>query len=139
MTESCGMCAIMPPEVFRYDTVGLPVPSIEIKLRDVPEAGYFSCGRKGATEERGEVCICGPSVIRVYYKRVPDDLCGGVFVSLCALASCVDNGKESIRWHAGSTRRTLESGCVGTSGGDHTGQVNTSDAEHFVYAVQLAL
>jgi hypothetical protein len=32
MTESCGMCAIMPPEVFRYDTVGLPVPSIEIKV-----------------------------------------------------------------------------------------------------------
>ncbi|KAJ7153021.1 long-chain-fatty-acid-CoA-ligase [Mycena crocata] len=71
MTESCGMCAIMPPEVFRYDTVGLPVPSIEIKLRDVPEAGYFSCGRKGATEERGEVCIRGPSVISGYYKR-PD-------------------------------------------------------------------
>jgi hypothetical protein len=23
----------MPPEVFRYDTVGLPVPSIEIKVR----------------------------------------------------------------------------------------------------------
>ncbi|KAJ7918326.1 long-chain-fatty-acid-CoA-ligase [Mycena leptocephala] len=71
MTESCGMCAIMPPEVFRYDTVGLPVPSIEIKLRDVPEAGYFSCGRQGSTEERGEVCIRGPSVISGYYKR-PD-------------------------------------------------------------------
>ncbi|KAJ7161218.1 long-chain-fatty-acid-CoA-ligase [Mycena filopes] len=71
MTESCGMCAVMPPEVFRYDTVGLPMPSIEIKLRDVPEAGYFSCGREGATEERGEVCIRGPSVISGYYKR-PD-------------------------------------------------------------------
>ncbi|KAJ6554275.1 long-chain-fatty-acid-CoA-ligase [Mycena capillaripes] len=71
MTESCGMCAIVPPEFFRYDTVGLPVPSIEIKFRDVPEAGYFSCGRQGATEERGEVCIRGPSVISGYYKR-PD-------------------------------------------------------------------
>ncbi|KAJ7703899.1 long-chain-fatty-acid-CoA-ligase [Mycena rosella] len=71
MTESCGMCAIMPPEVFRYDAVGLPVPSIEIKFRDVPEAGYFSCGRQGSTEERGEVCIRGPSVISGYYKR-PD-------------------------------------------------------------------
>ncbi|KAJ7123614.1 long-chain-fatty-acid-CoA-ligase [Mycena epipterygia] len=70
MTESCGMCAIMPPEVFRYDTVGLPVPSIEIKLRDVPEAGYFSCGRQGSKEERGEVCIRGPSVISGYYKRL---------------------------------------------------------------------
>ncbi|KAJ6477729.1 long-chain-fatty-acid-CoA-ligase [Mycena sanguinolenta] len=71
MTESCGMCAIMPPECFRYDTVGLLVPSIEAKLRDVPEAGYFSCGRNGATEERGEVCIRGPSVISGYFKR-PD-------------------------------------------------------------------
>jgi hypothetical protein len=26
------MCAIMPPECFRYDNVGLPVPSIEIKV-----------------------------------------------------------------------------------------------------------
>ncbi|KAJ7092372.1 long-chain-fatty-acid-CoA-ligase [Mycena belliarum] len=71
MTESCGMCAIMPPECFRYNTVGLPVASTEIKFRDVPEAGYFSCGRNGSTEERGEVCIRGPSVISGYYKR-PD-------------------------------------------------------------------
>ncbi|KAJ7750931.1 long-chain-fatty-acid-CoA-ligase [Mycena maculata] len=71
MTESCGMCAIVPPECFRYDAVGMPVPSIEIKFRDVPEAGYFSCGREGATEERGEVCIRGPSVISGYFKR-PD-------------------------------------------------------------------
>ena len=28
------MCAILPPECFRYDSVGLPVPSIEIKVRD---------------------------------------------------------------------------------------------------------
>ncbi|KAJ7060732.1 long-chain-fatty-acid-CoA-ligase [Mycena amicta] len=72
MTESCGMSAIIPPDCFRYDTVGLPVPSIEIKLLDVPEAGYFSGGWKESTEERGEVCIRGPSVISGYYKR--DDL-----------------------------------------------------------------
>ncbi|KAJ7224544.1 long-chain-fatty-acid-CoA-ligase [Mycena pura] len=71
MTESCGMCAILPPECFRYESVGLPVPSIEIKLLDVPEAGYFSCGREGSTQERGEVCIRGPSVISGYYRR-PD-------------------------------------------------------------------
>jgi len=65
------MCAIMPPECFRYDTVGLLVPSVEAKLRDVPEAGYFSGGRNGAKEERGEVCIRGPSVISGYFKR-PD-------------------------------------------------------------------
>ena len=42
MTESCGMCAILPPECMRYGSVGLPVPSIEIKLLDVAEAGYTS-------------------------------------------------------------------------------------------------
>lgn len=68
MTESCGMCAILPPEVFRYESVGLPVASIEIKLLSAPELGYDSAG----SPPQGEVCIRGPSVIKGYYKR--DDL-----------------------------------------------------------------
>ncbi|TBU40745.1 long-chain-fatty-acid-CoA-ligase [Dichomitus squalens] len=68
MTESCGMCAVMPPEFMRYNAVGLPMPSIEIKLLDVPEAGYKSTDNP----PRGEVCIRGPSVTKGYYKR--DDL-----------------------------------------------------------------
>ncbi|PPQ69699.1 hypothetical protein CVT24_001199 [Panaeolus cyanescens] len=67
MTESCGMCAILPPELMRYGTVGLPVPSVEIKLLDVPDAGYFSTNNP----PQGEVCIRGPSVVKGYYKR-PD-------------------------------------------------------------------
>ncbi|TDL27083.1 long-chain-fatty-acid-CoA-ligase [Rickenella mellea] len=68
MTESCGMCAILPPEFFQYGSVGLPVPSIDIKLLDVPEAGYRSTNKP----PQGEVLIRGPSVIKGYYKR--DDL-----------------------------------------------------------------
>lgn len=68
MTESCGMCAILPPELIRYEAVGLPVPSIEVKLLDVADAGYFAKGNP----PQGEVCIRGPSVIKGYYKR--DDL-----------------------------------------------------------------
>lgn len=67
MTESCGMCAILPPELMRYNSVGLPVPSIEVKLRDVVDAGYLSTNNP----PQGEVCIRGPSVVKGYYKR-PD-------------------------------------------------------------------
>ncbi|KAF8154265.1 long-chain-fatty-acid-CoA-ligase [Crassisporium funariophilum] len=67
MTESCGMCAILPPELMKYGTVGVPVPSIEIKFLDVVDAGYLSTN----TPQQGEICIRGPSVVSGYYKR-PD-------------------------------------------------------------------
>jgi long-chain acyl-CoA synthetase len=68
MTESCGMCAICPPELISWGPVGLPVPSVEIKLIDVPDAGYRSTN----DPPQGEVLIRGPSVTKGYYKR--DDL-----------------------------------------------------------------
>ncbi|KAF8963791.1 long-chain-fatty-acid-CoA-ligase [Flammula alnicola] len=67
MTESCGMCTLLPPEYAQVGAVGLPVPSVEIKLLDVPSAGYFSSN----PHPRGEICIRGPSVFKGYYKR-PD-------------------------------------------------------------------
>ncbi|KAG9308664.1 hypothetical protein JVU11DRAFT_11621 [Chiua virens] len=57
MTESCAMCAVLPPELMQYGAVGLPSPCIEIKLIDVPDAGYQATGNP----PRGEG----------YYKR-PD-------------------------------------------------------------------
>ncbi|KIJ18044.1 hypothetical protein PAXINDRAFT_167347 [Paxillus involutus ATCC 200175] len=67
MTESCAMCAVLPPELMQYGSVGLPVPCIEIKLIDVAEAGYKANG----DTPQGEVCIRGPAVTKGYYKR-PD-------------------------------------------------------------------
>ncbi|KAF9232892.1 hypothetical protein BU15DRAFT_90547 [Melanogaster broomeanus] len=67
MTESCAMCAILPPELMQYGVVGLPSPCIEIKLIDVLEAGY----KATANPPQGEVCIRGPAVTKGYYKR-PD-------------------------------------------------------------------
>ncbi|KAJ2931925.1 hypothetical protein H1R20_g5168, partial [Candolleomyces eurysporus] len=67
MTETCGMCAILPPELMRYNSVGLPVPSCEVKLLDVPDAGYLSTNEL----PQGEVLIRGHSVFKEYYKR-PD-------------------------------------------------------------------
>jgi len=67
MTESCGMCTILPPAMMQYVTVGLPSASIEIKLLDVVETGYLSTNNP----PQGEVCIRGPSVTKGYFKR-PD-------------------------------------------------------------------
>lgn len=58
---------MLPPEVMQYGTVGLPVPSLDVKLLDVPAAGYTSSD----DPPRGEICIRGPSVTKGYYKR-PD-------------------------------------------------------------------
>ncbi|KAK0519237.1 long-chain fatty acid-CoA ligase [Tilletia horrida] len=66
MTESCGMCAILTPEFFTsYGPVGVPVPAIEVKLKDVPDAGYFSTN----DPPQGEVLIRGPAVTKGYFKR----------------------------------------------------------------------
>jgi long-chain acyl-CoA synthetase len=62
------MCTILPPDTVKFNCVGLPSPSIEIKFLDVPECGYLSTNNP----PQGEVCLRGPSVIDGYYKR--DDL-----------------------------------------------------------------
>lgn len=67
LTESCGMCTILPPEKMQYGSVGLPVPAQEVKLIDVPDAGYFANGET----QQGEICIRGNAVVKGYYKR-PD-------------------------------------------------------------------
>lgn len=65
MTESSAMCALMTPEFFCYGSVGCPMPSVEVRLVDVPEAGYFA----NKNPAQGEVWIRGPSVTQGYFKR----------------------------------------------------------------------
>jgi long-chain acyl-CoA synthetase len=63
LTETVGMCAILTPELMQYGSVGVPVPAVEVKLVDVPDAGYF------ATKNQGEIWIRGPAVSQGYFKR----------------------------------------------------------------------
>lgn len=65
LTESCGMTAILTPEFYGYGPSGGIVPAIEVKLRDVPDAGYFSTNNP----PQGEVLIRGPSITAGYFKR----------------------------------------------------------------------
>lgn len=57
------MGLIMHPLSWTTDSHGEPPPSIEIKLVDFPDAGYFSTNDK----PQGEIWLRGPSVMRKYY------------------------------------------------------------------------
>lgn len=53
------------PEFWRTESVGVPVPSVEIKLLDYPDAGYLNTNNP----PQGEVLLRGGSVTKGYYKR----------------------------------------------------------------------
>lgn len=66
MTESCGMCTVLPPEQFAVGRVGTPVPCVEIKLVDVPDANYRSTN---SPRPQGEVWIRGGSITSGYWAN----------------------------------------------------------------------
>jgi long-chain acyl-CoA synthetase len=63
LTECSPGVSMAPLDQAAHDgTVGLPLPSTEISLRD-------AAGREVALGEPGEVCVRGPQVMRGYWQR----------------------------------------------------------------------
>ena len=70
-TESGGVATVTLPGDFSVGHVGVPAPSNEIALFDVPEMGYMSDDTEHSGEPvrgRGEICFRGPNVFAGYYK-----------------------------------------------------------------------
>lgn len=66
LTETTAMGALMDPMKWTDSAMGDIPGSIEIKLVDYPEAGYFA---KNKPQPQGEIWIRGPSVMEAYYKN----------------------------------------------------------------------
>ena len=45
MTETAALCTLMSPNQIEYGTVGMLTCCVEVKLVDVPDAGYFSTSK----------------------------------------------------------------------------------------------
>ncbi|MFO1380369.1 MAG: AMP-binding protein [Chitinivorax sp.] len=66
LTETSPVVSVNPPETPTFTgTVGLPVPSMEISIRD-------ENGKELGLNEPGEICVRGPNVMKGYWQR-PDE------------------------------------------------------------------
>ncbi|KAI4318619.1 hypothetical protein MLD38_032298 [Melastoma candidum] len=69
LTESCGGCVTAVGNAWSMvGTVGIPMPSIEVRLESVPDMGYDALS---SSSPRGEICLRGTTLFSGYHKR-PD-------------------------------------------------------------------
>jgi len=62
LTETCAAGTGTSLSDTSYGNVGVPVPSNEVRLIDVPDMNYF------ARENKGEICFRGNNIFSQYYK-----------------------------------------------------------------------
>ncbi|MEN9457079.1 MAG: long-chain-fatty-acid--CoA ligase [Neisseriaceae bacterium] len=66
LTETSPVVSLNPPETQAFTgTVGLPVPSLEVSIRD-------ENGKEMGLNEPGEICVRGPNIMKGYWQR-PDE------------------------------------------------------------------
>jgi len=65
LTETSPVATINPPSLDFNGSIGLPIPSTEIAIKD-------DAGQDLALGQIGEICVRGPQVMRGYWKR-PDE------------------------------------------------------------------
>jgi long-chain acyl-CoA synthetase len=65
ITETCGFTAASSIWEVRAGVVGGPLPSIQIKLRDVEKLSYFTTD----DPPRGEVLVKGNTLFKGYFRN----------------------------------------------------------------------
>ncbi|KAI1434455.1 hypothetical protein GGR50DRAFT_662544 [Xylaria sp. CBS 124048] len=79
LTETTAMGTLMNPSEWSAESIGAMPSSIEIKLVDFAEAGYFTTNKPNP---QGEIWIRGPSVLSEYHQNeqeTKDNLADGWF------------------------------------------------------------
>lgn len=69
MTETSAGSVITFPDDPETGIVGGPLQNVKIKLRDIPEMGYYSKITEENPIAKGEVMFWGPSIMSGYFKN----------------------------------------------------------------------
>ncbi|KAK4165255.1 long-chain-fatty-acid--CoA ligase 1 [Cladorrhinum sp. PSN259] len=66
LTETTAMGSLHSPLEWTAESIGGPTASVEAKLVDFPDAGYFATNKPNP---QGEIWLRGPTVLKEYYEN----------------------------------------------------------------------